>query len=82
MTARPVTKGAEARDLLVRQLTSPVRWAESVAHMVAAGVDRFLEIGPGKVLATLNRRNAPEATSIYLGEPGDFAALRAPEGSV
>jgi [acyl-carrier-protein] S-malonyltransferase len=75
VTARPVTTGKEARDLLVRQLTAPVRWAESVATMVAAGVDRFVEIGPGKVLATLNRRNAPGAASSYLGEPADFAAL-------
>jgi [acyl-carrier-protein] S-malonyltransferase len=75
VTARPVTKGAEARDLLVRQLTSPVRWAASVATMVAAGIDRFVEVGPGKVLATLNRRNAPDATSTYIGEPADFATL-------
>jgi [acyl-carrier-protein] S-malonyltransferase len=75
VTARPVVTGREARDLLVKQLTSPVRWAESVATMVAAGADRFVEIGPGKVLATLNRRNAPNATSSYLGEPADFGAL-------
>jgi [acyl-carrier-protein] S-malonyltransferase len=75
VTAQPVRSGQEARDLLVKQLTSPVRWAESIATMVAAGVDRFVEIGPGKVLATLNRRNAPEATSSYLGEPADFGAL-------
>jgi [acyl-carrier-protein] S-malonyltransferase len=75
VTAQPVRTGREARELLVKQLTSPVRWAESIAIMVAAGVDRFIEIGPGKVLATLNRRNAPDATSSYLGEPADFAAL-------
>jgi malonyl CoA-acyl carrier protein transacylase len=43
--------------------------------MVAAGVDRFVEMGPGKVLATLNKRNAPSAASSFLGEPADFAAL-------
>jgi [acyl-carrier-protein] S-malonyltransferase len=75
VTAKPVTTGKEARDLLVRQLTAPVRWAESVATMVLAGVDRFVEIGPGKVLATLNRRNASGAATSYLGEPADFAAL-------
>jgi [acyl-carrier-protein] S-malonyltransferase len=56
VTAKPVTTGKEARDLLVQQLTAPVRWAESVTAMVSAGVDRFVEIGPGKVLAALNRR--------------------------
>jgi len=75
VTARAVTTGGEARELLVRQLTSPVRWSASVATMVGAGADRFLELGPGRVLATLNRRNAPEATSTPLGEPADFAAL-------
>ena len=75
VTARPVTTGGEARELLVRQLTSPVRWSASVATMVGAGADRFLELGPGKVLSTMNRRNAPEATSTPLGEPADFEAL-------
>lgn len=75
VTARAVTTGAEARALLVRQLTSPVRWSATVATMVAGGADRFLELGPGKVLTTLNRRNAPDATSTTLGEPADFATL-------
>jgi [acyl-carrier-protein] S-malonyltransferase len=75
VTAGPVTTGKEARALLVKQLTAPVRWAASVTTMVAAGVDRFVEVGPGKVLATLNRRNAPSASSSFVGEPADFAAL-------
>lgn len=74
-TARPVTTGSDARDLLVKQLTSPVRWAESVGVMTAAGVDRFIEVGAGKVLSTLNRRNAKGVPSISLGEPDDFNAL-------
>ena len=74
-TARPVTTGSDARDLLVKQLTSPVRWAESVGVMTAAGVDRFIEVGAGKVLSTLNRRNAKGMSSISLGEPDDFNAL-------
>jgi [acyl-carrier-protein] S-malonyltransferase len=75
VTAQPVRNGGEARELLVKQLTSPVRWAASVAAMTAAGVDRFVEVGPGKALATLNRRNAPEAKSSCMGEPADLAAL-------
>jgi [acyl-carrier-protein] S-malonyltransferase len=75
VTARAVTTGTEARELLVRQLTAPVRWSATMATMVAGGADRFLELGPGKVLTGLNRRNAPNATSSTLGEPADFAAL-------
>jgi len=82
VTARPVTSGSEARKLLVEQLTSPVRWSASVAAMVEAGTDRFLEIGPGSVLRGLNRRNAKGVPCSSLGEPEDLAARwRAPEGA-
>lgn len=74
VTARPVTDGDEARDLLVEQLTSPVRWAASVAAMVEAGVDRFVELGPGNVLCGLNRRNAKGLACASLGEPADLDA--------
>jgi len=71
-TAELVTSGTQARDLLVEQLTSPVRWTASVATMVAAGVDRFLELGPGSVLCGLNRRNARGLPCTALGEPADI----------
>ena len=73
VTAEPVTSGTTARDLLIRQLTSPVRWAESVAQMVEAGVDEFVELGPGSVLRGLNRRNAKGIPCRSLGEPEDLA---------
>ncbi len=72
VTAGPVTSGAAARGLLVEQLTSPVRWAASVAAMVAAGADRFLELGPGSVLCGLNKRNAKGIPCTSLGEPEDI----------
>jgi [acyl-carrier-protein] S-malonyltransferase len=75
VTARPVASGADTRDLLVEQLTSPVRWGESVAAMVDAGVDRFLELGPGTVLSGLNRRNAKGLPCASLGEPTDVEAF-------
>jgi [acyl-carrier-protein] S-malonyltransferase len=59
VTARPVQKVSEIRELLFRQLTSPVRWEESVANMVADGASTFVEIGPGKVLQGLVKRIAP-----------------------
>ncbi|MDA0328751.1 MAG: ACP S-malonyltransferase [Gemmatimonadetes bacterium] len=74
-TADPVTKGDVARELLVRQLTSPVRWSASISTMIEAGADRFLELGPGRVLSTLNRRNAKGFPSTALGEPADLESL-------
>jgi [acyl-carrier-protein] S-malonyltransferase len=74
-TAESVRSGEIARELLVKQLTSPVCWSASVATMVAGGVDHFLELGPGKVLSTLNRRNAKGLSSAYAGDPDDFHAL-------
>jgi [acyl-carrier-protein] S-malonyltransferase len=56
VTARPERHADEIRSLLYRQLTSPVRWEESVASMVADGATTFTEIGPGKVLQGLVKR--------------------------
>ena len=54
--AEPVTDPAEIRRKLVEQLTSPVFWEQSMRRLLAEGFDRFVEIGPGKVLAGLMRR--------------------------
>lgn len=54
--AKPHTNPAEIRPLLVRQVLSPVRWEETMRGLVAAGVERFYEIGPGRVLAGLLKR--------------------------
>lgn len=75
VSAKPVTEDAEARELLIHQLTSPVRWSESVRAMVSAGADRFVELGPGEVLAGLNRRNARGVPTVSVGEPADLEAL-------
>lgn len=66
VTAKPLTKAAELRDELVAQLTSPVRWVDGVRAMAAAGARVFYEIGPGRVLAGLVRRIAPETTVVNL----------------
>jgi [acyl-carrier-protein] S-malonyltransferase len=55
-SARPVTDGGLARVLLVRQLTSPVRWVECVEAMRECDPDCWLEIGPGRILSGLLRR--------------------------
>jgi [acyl-carrier-protein] S-malonyltransferase len=60
-TGTPVTSGAHARECLVRQLTGRVRWTAVMSRMAADGFDRFVEVGPGRVLGGLCRRIVPEA---------------------
>jgi [acyl-carrier-protein] S-malonyltransferase len=54
--AQAITTGEEARDALIRQVTAPVRWLDSVREMIEAGVTVFVEVGPGKVLTGLLRQ--------------------------
>lgn len=75
--ARPATTAEAARDALVRQIDSPVRWVESVAWMAEAGVQTFLEVGPGSVLAGLVRRIAPGTTAAGVGDPEQLRKLTA-----
>jgi [acyl-carrier-protein] S-malonyltransferase len=75
--AAPLTDPAAIRDALVRQVTATVRWRECVAAMAGQGVDRFYEIGAGKVLTGLVRRIAPAATGAAIGTPEDVAAFKA-----
>ena len=75
VTAAPVSDPDMIRDLLVRQVTGTVRWRECVAAMVAAGTTRFAEVGAGKVLTGLMKRNAPEAQAATIGTPAEVEAL-------
>ena len=75
VTAEAVADPDRARELLVRQLTSPVRWIECIARMRALGVGRFAELGPGKVLAGLNRRNARGLPTDSLGTPESIDSM-------
>jgi [acyl-carrier-protein] S-malonyltransferase len=54
--ARPHTDPGEIRELLVRQVVSPVRWEDTIRGLLADGFDRFYEVGPGRVLAGLMKR--------------------------
>ena len=60
VTAKPVQKASDIRIMLFEQVTSPVRWHETVVNMVADGAKSFIEIGPGKVLQGLVKRIAPD----------------------
>ena len=56
VSARPGSSVAEIKDLLTRQVTGTVRWTESMQWLVAQGFTRFIELGPGTVLAGLMKR--------------------------
>jgi [acyl-carrier-protein] S-malonyltransferase len=62
VTADYVTSGSAVKDLLIKQMTSPVLWEDSIRKMVADGFDAFIEVGPGKVLAGLIKKIEPKAT--------------------
>ncbi len=61
VTAKPVQRASEIRNLLFEQVTSPVRWEETVINMAANGTTTFIEIGPGKVLQGLVKRTVANA---------------------
>jgi [acyl-carrier-protein] S-malonyltransferase len=65
------------RDALVRQVTGPVRWRESVEWMVAKGVNKFVEIGSGKVLTGLVKRIATDAEGMSVSGPDEILAFKA-----
>lgn len=56
VTAEYVTDSSEIRELLTRQVYSPVRWEQSIRKMIAQGVDTFVEIGPGRTLTGFLRK--------------------------
>ncbi len=60
VTAEPVTDKSEIKRLLYEQVTSPVRWEETINNMIRDGITEFYEIGPGKVLQGLIKRINPD----------------------
>ncbi len=75
VTAEPVHDAATALRLLTAQLTSPVRWTESVRTMLSLGVQPFVELGPGTVLTGLLKRIERGAQGRGVGTAPDVAAF-------
>jgi [acyl-carrier-protein] S-malonyltransferase len=76
--ARSITTADEARAELVDHLTAGVDWVAAVERMTAAGVNTFIEVGPGRVLTGLIKRIAPDVTTIPLDDPGSPDRLAIP----
>lgn len=72
VTAEPVTDGEEIRELLVKQVSHPVRFRESIERMLADGVDTFIEIGPGKTLSGFVRKINKDVTVYHIEKPADM----------
>ena len=76
VTAQPVHEPVMVRKLLVEQVTGRVRWRESVEWMAhGGGVARFVEVGAGKQLSGMVKRNAPDAEALALNEPAELEAF-------
>jgi [acyl-carrier-protein] S-malonyltransferase len=73
--AQPNSDSQRVKELLVRQVSAPVRWEETVESMAGLGVERFIEIGPGKVLAGLIKRIAKGAVTQNIEDSAGIQAL-------
>lgn len=73
-----VSSGATSREALIRQISAPVRWTDSVTKLLAEGIETFVEVGPGKVLCGLVKAIAKEAgKEVKLLNVEDSASLQA-----
>ena len=74
-TAEPTTDPDLLKDLLIKQVVSPVRWTDSMARLVSEGVDRAIEAGPGNTLKTLMRRIEKRVAVSSVGTLEDLESL-------
>ena len=77
VTARPVDGGDDIRRLLVEQITSPVRWAQTMQYLTDQGVTRVIEVGPGKVLSSLAKRDMRPESIVTLDTLADVESFSA-----
>lgn len=67
VTAEPVDDISETKELLMEQVSSSVRWEQSMERMIAEGVDTFVEIGPGKTLSGFMRKINRDVNMYHIG---------------
>ena len=72
MTAQYVKSAGEVKELLTRQVSSSVRWQQSVEAMIGDGVDTFIEIGPGKTLAGFMRKISRDVKTLNVEKLEDI----------
>ncbi|MBN2738111.1 MAG: ACP S-malonyltransferase [Spirochaetales bacterium] len=72
VTGKLITSGKEARELSIQQVTSTVKWVNEMDSMIADGYDRFIEAGPGKVLAGLIKRHSKDHSCLAAATEEDI----------
>ena len=72
VTAKSENTVDKIKELLIKQITSRVKWRESVEFMISKGVNEFIEIGPGKVLSGLIRRINKEVNVFNINSTDDI----------
>ena len=82
VTAQPHGTPAEMQQRLVEQVTSPVRWEDSMRWLLAQGYTRFIELGPGKALSGFMKRIDPNAQMLNVADVASLdATVKALEAS-
>jgi [acyl-carrier-protein] S-malonyltransferase len=76
VTAAPTQDPAQIKDLLLEQVTAPVRWEESIQAIAKSGVTRAYELGSGAVLKGLVKRIAETIDVTTIGEPHEVEAFK------
>ena len=76
VTAEVNQDSHRVKDLLIQQVTAPVRWEESMQRLRALGCEVAIEVGPGRVLAGLLKRSVPELPCVSLYDPATVAEVR------
>lgn len=73
VNAKEVTDTSETRELLARQVSSPVRWMQSMEYLIGSGADTFVEIGPGRTLAGFMKKINRDVRVLNIGTWDDVA---------
>tara|TARA_B100000676_G_C18059269_1_gene836616 strand:- start:1659 stop:2540 length:882 start_codon:yes stop_codon:yes gene_type:complete len=76
VTATEYSNTSEIKELLIKQIESPVRWRESVQYMISKGTSNFIEIGPGKVLSGLIKRINKDVKVLNLDKVEDIQDIK------
>ncbi len=71
VTAKPITDKSEIKNLLIEQVTSPVKWDDTIRNMIGDDFTEFYEIGPGKVLQGLVKRINPDVQCFSIDKYSD-----------